>query len=425
MRSCVAAVLAVLLPAAALAQPATGQQLPAPAEGAAPAETGRAPMLPAPQNTPVIPTLPSDRNDLAYGAYQRGLYVSALKHATARVEANRNDAAAMTLLGELYAQGLAVPQNFTEAASWYRLAHERGDANATFALAMLTMDGLGVPKDRAQAEALLEQAAAKGHPVACYNLALLLLPRHTEGGDARAVELLQRAAAAEIADAQYALAVLYREGRGVPPDRVKMAEWLARAAENGNLPAQVEYAIALFNGDGTARSEEEAARWFERAAWRGNPIAQNRLARILAAGDADDDPDQLLAPRGFEVDRRGLRRPVGMGVIEADHALRPAAMRARDVDPKLRVDLEPVGSLGEVAAGDGAPHLDVTVRPLHADEKAAALARIRGLGGVDDPPQLGAVDQDHGPPVTLTVPSSVPRSGSMTTRRSSRPGSPV
>src|SRR5690606_8873837 len=153
------------------------------------------PPLPAPQNTPVIPTLPSDRNDLAYGAYQRGLYVSALKHATARVEANRNDAAAMTLLGELYAQGLAVPQNFTEAASWYRLAHERGDANATFALAMLTMDGLGVPKDRAQAEALLEQAAAKGHPVACYNLALLLLPRHTEGGDARAVELLQRAAA--------------------------------------------------------------------------------------------------------------------------------------------------------------------------------------------------------------------------------------
>ncbi|APF38275.1 TPR repeat [Chelatococcus sambhunathii] len=278
------ALAALLLPTAAIAQPAASPTLPAPAEGAAPAEAGRAPQLPTPQSTPLIPTLPSDRTDLAYGAYQRGLYVSALKYATARVEANRNDTAAMTLLGELYAQGLAVPQDFAEAASWYRLAHEKGDANATFALAMLAMDGLGLPKNRAQAETLLEQAAAKGHPVASYNLALLLLPRRTEGGDERAVALLERAAQAEIADAQYALAVLYREGRGVPVDRIRMANWLARAADNGNLPAQVEYAIALFNGDGTARSEEEAARWFERAAWRGNPIAQNRLARILAAG---------------------------------------------------------------------------------------------------------------------------------------------
>src|SRR5690606_23544949 len=206
----------------------------------------------------------SDRTDLAYGAYQRGLYVSALKYATARVEANRNDAAAMTLLGELYAQGLAVPPDFAEAASWYRLAHEKGDAHATFAPAMLTTNGQGLARDRTRAEALLEEAAGKGHPVASYNLALLLLPKRTEADDERAVALLERAAEADIGDAQYALAVLYREGRGVPVNRIKMAEWLARAAENDNVPAQVEYAIALFNGDGTARSEEEAARWFER-----------------------------------------------------------------------------------------------------------------------------------------------------------------
>ena len=40
------------------------------------------------------------------GAYQRGLYNEAFREATLRLEKNKGDAAAMTLLGELYNQGL-------------------------------------------------------------------------------------------------------------------------------------------------------------------------------------------------------------------------------------------------------------------------------------------------------------------------------
>ena len=47
--------------------------------------------------------------DLAYGAYQRGLYNQALREATLRLEKDKTDSAAMTLLGELYNQGLGVP----------------------------------------------------------------------------------------------------------------------------------------------------------------------------------------------------------------------------------------------------------------------------------------------------------------------------
>ena len=68
--------------------------------------------------------------DMAYGAYQRGLYVTALREATQRLEKTPNDSAAMTLLGELYNQGLGVPQDSVKAAEWYRLAARGGDAHA-------------------------------------------------------------------------------------------------------------------------------------------------------------------------------------------------------------------------------------------------------------------------------------------------------
>jgi TPR repeat protein len=46
----------------------------------------------------------------------------------------KGDARAMTLLGELYSNGLGVPLDDAKAAQWYRLAVDRG---AMFALALL------------------------------------------------------------------------------------------------------------------------------------------------------------------------------------------------------------------------------------------------------------------------------------------------
>ena len=66
---------------------------------------------------------PTDRTpDFAYGAYQRGQYVTAFREATKRIEADRKDVAAMTLLGELYNQGLGIKPDPVKAADWYRLA---------------------------------------------------------------------------------------------------------------------------------------------------------------------------------------------------------------------------------------------------------------------------------------------------------------
>ncbi|MDB5590362.1 tetratricopeptide repeat protein [Enterovirga sp.] len=223
--------------------------------------------------------------DLAYGAYQRGLYLTAYREATARLDKSPGDAAAMTLLGELFNQGLAVRANPEEAAAWYRLAAARGSPHAMATLGLMSMDGRGTPRDLSAARSWLDKAAALGEPTAAYNLGLLLLSEGSDQASARAAALLTVAAEAEIADAQHALGVLYSRGQaGLPRDPAKAAALYLRAARNGSIAGDVEFAIVQFNGDGVAKDETAASKHFRRAAARGNAIAQNRLARLYAMG---------------------------------------------------------------------------------------------------------------------------------------------
>ena len=170
--------------------------------------------------TPPSPTSPTAR-------IQRGMYLTAFAEATQRVE-EKSDVKAMTLLAELYADGLASEQDEQKAADWYRIAAERGDREAMFALAMFKMTGRGGPRDRDGAAKLLAAAAKLGHAAAAYNLALLYLEGQLFPQDfKRAAELLRIAAQAGSPEAQYALATFYKEGRGVPKDLREAARLLA------------------------------------------------------------------------------------------------------------------------------------------------------------------------------------------------------
>src|SRR5215469_11077022 len=273
MAAITAAVLASALNQAAYAQggaprPPAGKpnRATAPTEKTAPAApVGRAP-------------------DLAYGAFQRGYFLTAFSFATDRVTKDA-DPKAMTLLGALYADGLGVPQDDRRAAEWYGLAAARGDSNAMFALAMFALNGRAGPRDRDASTRWLAAAAKLGHPLAAYDLALLYVEGQMFPQDfSRAAELLRIAAQGGSADAQYALGTFYKTGRGVPQDARQAAQWWAKAALADNTDAQVEYAIALYNGTGVDRNEVAAAALFRKAAMRGSPIAQDRLARILATG---------------------------------------------------------------------------------------------------------------------------------------------
>ena len=232
---------------------------------------------------PNPPAVLQEPVDLAFGAYQRGLFLTAFREATQRIATDPAYSAAMTLLGELYAQGLGVTQDWAKAADWYRLAAARGDPQAAYALGMILLDGRAATRDPAAARRLLE-SAAEAVPAAAYILGGVLLRENKADSDRRAVALFRRAAAASDIDGQYALAVMLREGRGTARDPVEAALWMGRAAAGRNVSAQVEYGIMLFNGDGVRKDEMAAARMFLRAAEQGNPIGQNRVARIYAAG---------------------------------------------------------------------------------------------------------------------------------------------
>jgi hypothetical protein len=106
-----------------------------------------------------------------------------LREAEKRVANDPKDAAAMTLIGQIYSDGYAVPHNDAEAARWFRVAAGLGDREAAFALGALLLNGAtGVPADHAGAETLFEQAAAKGQAAALYNLGVMALEPKSNNG---------------------------------------------------------------------------------------------------------------------------------------------------------------------------------------------------------------------------------------------------
>ena len=113
--------------------------------------------------------------DDAYGAYQRGLYKTALSLAQERAKAG--DAEAMTLAAEILSRGLGVPQDLSEAARLYGMAAEKGVLEAQFQTALFMLEGKYLTRDLARAKAYLENAVAGGHKLAAFNLAQLVMSK--------------------------------------------------------------------------------------------------------------------------------------------------------------------------------------------------------------------------------------------------------
>jgi TPR repeat protein len=78
-----------------------------------------------------------------------------------RVRAEAGDADAQNNLGFMYDFGEGVPQNYAEAARWFRLAADQGHADAQGMLGVLYNTGRGVPQDNVQAHMWYNLVAAR------------------------------------------------------------------------------------------------------------------------------------------------------------------------------------------------------------------------------------------------------------------------
>ena len=222
--------------------------------------------------------------DPAYGAYQRGMYLTAFELALPRAEAG--DAAAQTLIAELYDLGQGVARDSEKAAQWYKVAALSGNREAKFAYGLRLLQGRDFEQDVKEGIRLMAEAADAGHPLAMFNYAThLISQRPTTAGYRKALPYLERAADHRLADAYYLLAGIYREGLATGIGNPEKARtFLERAAQAGVNEAQVELGIAYATGTDGPKDLAKANSWYLAAARNGNVIAQNRLAHQLFAG---------------------------------------------------------------------------------------------------------------------------------------------
>ncbi len=128
----------------------------------------------------------------------------AVSHATAvRQAAERGDSIAQGRLGYLYMNGKGVPQDYGEAARWYRKAAEQGHAGGAYWFGHLCETGQGVQQNSGEAARWYRRAAEQGD-----------------------------------AEAQKRLALLYLQGKGVAKDQREAEKWYRKAAGQGDPEAR-------------------------------------------------------------------------------------------------------------------------------------------------------------------------------------------
>jgi len=105
-------------------------------------------------------------------AYDRGDYETAFEELLPY--AKQGNAGAQVILGVMYNYGYGVPQDYSKAMKWYRLAAEQCHAGALVMLGGMYAQGFGVPVNYIQAYKLISLSSALGYQKASGALDLLV-----------------------------------------------------------------------------------------------------------------------------------------------------------------------------------------------------------------------------------------------------------
>lgn len=247
--------------------------------------------------------------DQAYGAFQRGLYLTALK--LALPEAEKGNLASQMLVAEIYARGLGLAKNPAEATKWYSAAAEQGNPEAQLQTALIMLGDKPLDQtntNRAEALELMQASADSGNAFAAFNLAQIIIGESPgDAGLRKAAPLFQTAAKANISGAHYALAQFYLNGTGgLNLDGAKAKFHLTKASELGLDTAQLDLATFLVDGVLGDKDYKTGYLWMRRAAEAGNLIAAVRLAKLYIFGLGVDPNPVTAASWYIRAKRSGL-----------------------------------------------------------------------------------------------------------------------
>ena len=203
-----------------------------------------------------------------------------------------------------------------------RLA-ERGDAHAQYLMGQLYQGGPLLIPNSQKAKHWLTQAAKQGLPEAQYALGRLFLSDDMEVRDPdEGIRWLKQAAQSGNHYAAYRLGKEYLTGEVVTKDIVKAVEWFSQSAEADDQYAQYMLGKLYLTGQGVTHDQTQAMVWFSRSAAQGNQYAQFFLER----------QNDLRPPSVMLAATRLLYH---MSRIFENHAL-PHSSAGLHVDRKLR-----------------------------------------------------------------------------------------
>lgn len=198
-----------------------------------------------------------------------------------RASADSGLAEAQFDLGVLYAQGLGVRRDLTEATTWYRKAAEQGNAEAEFSLGQLYSRGWGVPRDEADALRWFQMANAvdsDGPPTDWSPVEGYGMPRDLK----QAAYWYQRACDKSHPEAEFNLGRLYAAGSGVKRDQEQAALWMSASATQGFAPAMADLGGRYASASGVARDDKLAYFWLTLAFLHGDRSAEKLRAAAAA-----------------------------------------------------------------------------------------------------------------------------------------------
>ena len=192
---------------------------------------------------------------------------------------------AQFVIGYMYQYGKGVPQDYAEAARWYRKAAEQGNAKSQHNLGYMYDKGQGVPQDYAEAVRWYRKAAEQGNAKSQHNLGYMYQYGQGVPQDyAEAMRWYRKAAEQGHASAQLNLGYMYDKGQGVSQDYAEALRWYRKAAEQGNAQAQHNLGYMYQYGQGVAQDYAEAMRWYRKAVEQGNAKSQHNLGVMYYYG---------------------------------------------------------------------------------------------------------------------------------------------
>jgi hypothetical protein len=231
------------------------------------------------------------------------------KHTKAEISkmmdaASAGDSKAQAALGQAYADGDVVAQNFDLALKWYHKAADQGNAEAENEIGVMYRTGSGVDQSKEEAVAWYRKAASHGSGRGMYNLgaayyngdgvnvdnatAYAWFALGKDAGDKSATEAVARMEAElrpyTLNDGLKLVAEMYAVGGQVKQNDTESVRWYRKAAERGDMEAQVKLAAALMAGKGVSRDYVEARKWCESATKQQSAAAEACLGYLYRSG---------------------------------------------------------------------------------------------------------------------------------------------